>query len=131
MNPDSSHPGGGVGSSSTVAQFWFDPICPWTWATSKWMREVATMRPVTIEWRMMSLAYLNLVQRADMEASPEFRNPLARQYLEARGWDAIRVCAAAAKEAGDDILGPVYQAVGARVNEQNRRSDPTAFAEAL
>jgi hypothetical protein len=80
---------------------------------------------------MMSLAYLNLVQRKDVGHSPELQNPLAVRYLEERGYASIRVCAAAAHEVGDGVLGPLYAALGRRLHDQRRNMDPGVFGEAL
>jgi hypothetical protein len=106
-------------------QFWFDPLCPWAWITSRWMVEVEKVRPVRVDWRIMSLAYLNLIQHEGKGLSPE--------YLERMGkaWGPIRVVAAAAQEAGPGVLGPMYTAMGTRLHNQGRRDDPTVIPEAL
>jgi hypothetical protein len=106
-------------------QFWFDPLCPWAWITSRWMLEVEKVRPVNPEWRIMSLAYLNLVQHEG--------KGLSEEYLErmSRAWGPVRVCAAAAEHAGPDILGPLYTAIGSRLHNQGRRDDPGILPEAL
>ena len=57
-------------------QFWFDPLCPWAWITSRWMLEVEKVRPVQTEWRIMSLAYLNLVQHNGEGLSEEYRETM-------------------------------------------------------
>jgi hypothetical protein len=106
-------------------QFWFDPLCPWAWITSRWMLEVEKVRPVRVEWRIMSLAYLNLVQHEGQG--------LTADYLErmSRAWGPIRVCAAAAQHSGPGILGPLYTAIGTRLHNQGRREDPAVIPESL
>jgi 2-hydroxychromene-2-carboxylate isomerase len=109
---------------TTFADFWFDPLCPWAWITSRWMLEVEQVRPVTTRWHMMSLAYLNLVQHQG--------EGLDKEYLERLegAWGPIRVCAAARAEGGDEVLGPIYTALGTRFHVQQRR-DEAAVAEAV
>jgi predicted DsbA family dithiol-disulfide isomerase len=56
----------------TTADFWFDPLCPWAWITSRWMLEVEQVRPVRTSWHVMSLAYLNLVQHEGQDLSEDY-----------------------------------------------------------
>jgi len=114
-----SHSASGEAGS---ADFWFDPLCPWAWITSRWMHEVEQVRPVSVNWRVMSLAYLNL--RPDKEISEEYRARMEQ------AWGPVRICAAAAKERGDEILGPIYTAIGTKFHNEGRR-DETALGEAL
>jgi hypothetical protein len=106
-------------------QFWFDPLCPWAWITSRWMLEVEKVRPVHTDWRIMSLAYLNLEQHKG--------EGLSADYLErmSKAWGPVRVCAAAAQQAGPGILGPLYTAIGTRIHNQKRRDDPELLPESL
>jgi hypothetical protein len=107
------------------AQFWFDPLCPWAWITSRWMLEVERVRPVRTDWRIMSLAYLNLVQHEGQGLSEEYLERMAR------AWGPVRVCAAAAADGGPGVLGPLYTAIGTRLHNQGRREDPAIIPEAL
>jgi hypothetical protein len=106
-------------------QFWFDPLCPWAWITSRWMLEVEKVRPVTVDWRIMSLAYLNLVQHEGKGLSEEYVERMSK------AWGPVRVCAAAAADAGPGVLGPLYTAIGTRLHNQGRREDPAIIPEAL
>ena len=40
-------------------RFWFDPVCPFAWMTSKWVRKVSAQRDYTVDWRFISLRMLN------------------------------------------------------------------------
>jgi hypothetical protein len=113
-----------MGQSRVDADFWFDPLCPWAWITSRWMLEVERVRPVTTRWHLMSLAYLNLVQHQGEGLSEEYTRRMEQ------AWGPVRICAAAAAERGDDILLPLYTAIGTRLHNQKRR-DRDALAEAV
>jgi 2-hydroxychromene-2-carboxylate isomerase len=106
-------------------QFWFDPLCPWAWITSRWLLEVEKVRPVRADWRIMSLAYLNLIQHEGKDLSEEYLERMKR------GWGPIRVVAAAAQEKGSGILGPLYTAIGTRLHNEGRREDPAVIPESL
>jgi predicted DsbA family dithiol-disulfide isomerase len=97
------------------ADFWFDPLCPWAWVTSRWMLEVEQVRDITTNWHVMSLAILN-----------EHKEGLSEKYketLRSRAWGPVRVCMAAAQQKGDDILLPLYTALGNRIHVEQRRDD--------
>jgi 2-hydroxychromene-2-carboxylate isomerase len=111
--------------SQETVQFWFDPLCPWAWITSRWMLEVEQVRPVTTDFRVMSLAYLNLIQHKGEGLTEEY---LARMQ---KAWGPIRVVAAAGEHKGHDVYRPLYTAIGTRLHNEGRGDDPAVLPEAL
>jgi predicted DsbA family dithiol-disulfide isomerase len=105
-----------------TADFWFDPLCPWAWITSRWMLQVEEVRDITTRWHVMSLALLN----EDKEGlSDEYKDLMEK----AKG--AVRVCIAAEQAKGPDVLLALYTALGNRIHLEGRREDPAILTEAL
>jgi 2-hydroxychromene-2-carboxylate isomerase len=104
-----------------TADFWFDPMCPWAWISSRWMLEVEQVRPVDVKWHIMSLAYLN----ADKDIPEEYRKILAE------AWGPVRIVEAARQAAGDDVVLPLYTALGTRFHIEKKPKDKATFVEAL
>src|SRR3954468_23310779 len=96
----------------TEVRFWFDPVCPWAWITSRWMHEVTAVRDVSVEWRLMSLRMLN-------EGTPGYDPAKATGHT--YGLRAQRV-AIAARERGIDP-GDVYTALGTLLHAEKRPRD--------
>jgi 2-hydroxychromene-2-carboxylate isomerase len=120
-------PASGVPTSAVIADFWFDPACPWAWISSRWIKEVELVRDVTVNWHVMSLAYLN----QDKEGiSDDYRDFLAT------AWGPVRVCVAAAARHADDpgVLDRLYTELGTRFHnealERNRETVAASLAAA-
>jgi protein-disulfide isomerase-like protein with CxxC motif len=108
-------------SAPLPVDFWFDPVCPWTWLTSRWMLEVRAIRPIGITWHVMSLAILN---EARLDQLPEHIRDLM-----GRAWAPVRVLTAAQTTFGSDALEPLYTALGRRYHlEQQPKTRATIEA---
>ncbi|MGX1855440.1 DsbA family protein [Streptomyces sp. NBC_01456] len=110
-------------TAKTPADFWFDPLCPWAWMTSRWMLEVEKVRPVEVRWHVMSLAVLN---EDKLDELPEnYRELLAT------AWGPVRVCIAAEQQHGSEVLGPLYTALGTRFHNRGLERTRETLVDAL
>lgn len=108
-------------SETTIADFWFDPRCPWAWMTSRWMLEVEQVRDVTVRWHVMSLAVLN--EGRDL--------PEEYQEFMTTAWQPVRAVIAAQQRSGDDAVLPLYTALSTRFHLGQRDDVDTVVREAL
>jgi protein-disulfide isomerase-like protein with CxxC motif len=105
-----------------VADFWFDPLCPWAWISSRWILNAIEVRDFDVRWHVMSLAELNS-QKEDL--SEENRSRLAQ------AWGPVRVVTAAQQAHGSEVLLPLYTALGTKRHIEGRALDRGAIEEAL
>jgi 2-hydroxychromene-2-carboxylate isomerase len=98
--------------------FFFDPSCPFTWRTSRWLGEVTEPREHTIAWRLMSLKMLNEGK------------PIPAEYLDRveASMRAVRVMFATLQQHGNDALARLYTEFGTRIHDGQADADATLVA---
>jgi hypothetical protein len=109
-------------------EFFFDPVCPWAWITSRWVVHVTEEQPLSVDWRFICLRIVN--EHRDYEK--EFRPGYERGHT--RGLELLRVAAAARATVGPEAVLPLYTAFGTRIHlERGAESfdSPDAVQEIL
>ncbi len=101
--------------------FWFDPLCPFAWVTSRWMLEVEKVRDVEVHWNVMSLGVLNEAKNPSPEEDPEQRSR----------WIPSRASTAVELKYGKEKLGEFYTAVGTEIHNNGNKEFESATLNAL
>ena len=110
-----------AGMTPMRAEFWFDPLCPWAWMTSRWMMEVERVRDVEVTWSVMSLSVLNEGREL----------PEGYRAMMDRGWGPVRVITAASLEYGDKVVKPLYDAMGELIHLKGEKDYAKVLVPAL
>lgn len=104
-------------SSEYDVEFFWDPMCPWAWLTSRWVEEVAAQRNLTVDWRFISLRLVN--------ASKTYETDFPAGYIAGHGsgLKLLRVAAAMRADAKRDELGALYTQFGGDIHVHGRRRE--------
>ncbi|MFC3999236.1 disulfide bond formation protein DsbA [Nocardiopsis sediminis] len=105
-----------------TADLWFDPLCPWAWLTSRWLLEVEKVRPIRTRFNVMSLSILN----RDKEDIPQSYRDRLQSAL-----GPVRVLTAAEQRFGNEVLGPLYTAIGERYHVRDEPRELATVKAAL
>ena len=105
-------------------EFFFDPVCPWAWITSRWVEEVKSLRAYDVRWRFISLKLLNANNTADWYSDQYKR-------WHAMGHEALRVAARIDAELGNEAVGRFYATMGTEGHNKGRRDDFAASTESF
>jgi hypothetical protein len=102
----------------STADLWFDPTCPYTWRTSRWLVDVADRRGLSVSFHPMSLARLRSDSDSDSDSDTESpSSPASEPEPPDEGTAALRALVAAEQASGQEGLGRLYTLLGTRKHD--------------
>ncbi|ADX72240.1 hypothetical protein Asphe3_10560 [Pseudarthrobacter phenanthrenivorans Sphe3] len=105
--------------------FYFDPVCPFAWMTSKWVRQVQAQRRYTVDWRFISLRQINAAVDYDAQFPPAY------EAGHTAGLRLLRVAARARAEHGRESIAKLYEAFGTHIFEAAPDTDNLPTEQAV
>jgi hypothetical protein len=104
-------------------EFYFDPVCPWAWITSRWVTNVQQLRNYEVSWKFISLRMVN--------AERGYAGNSVYEQIHKAGLASLRVASAARAQGGNASVAAVYTALGNAIHIGGRReelvNDPKSF----
>ncbi|MEO7371294.1 MAG: DsbA family protein [Ilumatobacteraceae bacterium] len=97
-------------------EFFFDPVCPWAWITSRWVEEVKQLRTYEVTWRFICLKIINEDLVADWY-TPQYKAGHMAGLYTLRVADAVRL------ELGNEAVGQLYTGLGEMIHHDGRRQE--------
>lgn len=101
-------------STAPDVQLWFDPVCPFCWLTSRWLRVVAAERDLHVRWRFISLRIVNEDVDYDEHFPPDYEDG------HTAGLRLLRVAARTREELGEAALDRLQLALGEAIWDVER-----------
>lgn len=95
--------------------FYFDPVCPWAWITSRWVTNVQQLRSYEVSWKFISLRMVN--------AERGYAGHEAYEQIHNAGLAALRVASAARAQGGNQSVAAMYTALGNAIHVGGRREE--------
>jgi hypothetical protein len=100
-------------AKKNIVDFYWDPVCPWCWITSRWMIDVGRQKQIQVNWKLFSLKIINAGRNI----------PEPYKTLHKMGLKALRVAAAVRRAYGNDDLAKIYTIMGTRFHHDEEDID--------